>query len=36
MIAMHYSRPLTRIKAQNYESKTAFIEKKLYLLQSYP
>ena len=27
---------LTEIKAQGYESKTAFIEKKLYLLQSYP
>jgi len=27
---------LREIKAQGYESKTAFIEKKLYLLQSYP
>ena len=27
---------LTEIKAQGYQSKTAFIEKKLYLLRSYP
>jgi hypothetical protein len=27
---------LTEIKAQGYESKTAFIERKLYLLRSYP
>ena len=27
---------LTEIKAQGYESKTTFIERKLYLLQSYP
>src|SRR5213078_1493725 len=27
---------LTEIKAQGYQSKTAFIQKKLYLLRSYP